>query len=147
MIKVIPAYQTEAGLRFYLVDCGSGLTHLIIFPDRTVMLYDCNLEEGPVQAERGKDAILALFSKVIPYKYTKDGKKGQYIDIFVNSHRDTDHLRGLKYVNEYFPIQTIWDSGQGRRLCLRYIRQFYTKKIAIGLSFRIWKDARLMAAR
>lgn len=112
MIKVIPAYQTEAGLRFYLVDCGSGLTHLIIFPDRTVMLYDCNLEEGPVQAERGKDAILALFSKVIPYKYTKDGKKGQYIDIFVNSHRDTDHLRGLKYVNEYFPIQTIWDSGQ-----------------------------------
>lgn len=31
-------YGTEESLRFFLVDCGSGLTHLIIFPDNTVML-------------------------------------------------------------------------------------------------------------
>lgn len=88
-----------------MVDCGSGLMHLIIFPDNTVMLYDCNL------LEENKDGILRLLHEVIPCKNV-NGKTKQSIDIFVNSHRDTDHLRGLKYINEEFAIKSIWDSGQ-----------------------------------
>ena len=112
MIKLVSQYSANAKLCFYLVDCGSGLTHLIIFPDKTVMLYDCNLVDDKENVRRGKDSILELFSNVIPFKNNLEGIRGQYIDIFVNSHRDTDHLRGLKYINERFPIQKIWDSGQ-----------------------------------
>lgn len=112
MISINSLYITKDNLQFYLVDCGSGLTHLIIFPDKTVMLYDCNLVDGEEHTNGDKDSILKLFSHVIPYKYNSEGRRGQFIDIFVNSHRDTDHLRGLKYVNESFPIQAIWDSGQ-----------------------------------
>ena len=112
MIEPIRFYGNEEGFKFFLVNCGSGLTHLIIFPDNTVMLYDCNLVDDSEKTARGKKEILALFSKVIPYKYDTDFNKVQLIDIFVNSHRDTDHLRGLREVNKSFPIQSIWDSGQ-----------------------------------
>ena len=105
-------YGTEEGLKFFLVDCGSGLTHLIIFPDDTVMLFDCNLVNDEEHSRRGKQSILDLFSKVIPLKNKTGLKQEQCIDIFVNSHRDTDHLKGLKDVNERFPIKSIWDSGQ-----------------------------------
>lgn len=112
MAEPFSFYKTNNGLKFFLVNCGSGLTHLIIFPDKTVMLFDCNLVNDSEKPERGKDKILALFSEVIPYKIDSNHKYVQAIDIFVNSHRDTDHLQGLKDVNEHFPIQSIWDSGQ-----------------------------------
>ena len=112
MKEPISLYEYEDGLRFYLVNCGAGLTHLIIFPDDTVMLYDCNLVDDDDHTERNKEYILDLFSEVLPFKYDDDGVKKQYIDIFVNSHRDTDHLKGLKDVNQKFQIHSIWDSGQ-----------------------------------
>lgn len=99
-------YDCQKSIKFYLVDCGSGLTHLIVFPDGTTMLYDCNLIED------NKNDILNLFEELIPWRENAEGIKEQYIDIFVNSHRDTDHLRGLYYVNSRFPIHSIWDSGQ-----------------------------------
>ena len=111
-IEPISFYNNKEPLLFYLIDCGSGLTHLIIFPDNTVMLFDCNLVEDNFTSS-GMDAgqILDFFKKVIPYKTSNDGNKYQPIDIFVNSHRDTDHLKGLKEINAKFPIQSIWDSG------------------------------------
>lgn len=99
-------YGCEEALRFYLINCGQGLMHLIVFPDDTVMLYDCN-----VSADM-EDNILAELEKYIPVKSDENGDDYQPIEIFVNSHRDTDHLRGLKKVNERFPIGAIWDSGQ-----------------------------------
>lgn len=104
-------YGSAEGIHFYLVDCGCGLTHLIIFPDETVMLFDCNLQENNEKESNSKDEILSLFSKVIPKKMDENGNEFHPIDIFVNSYRDNDHIRGLKFVNEKFPIQTIWDSG------------------------------------
>ena len=76
------------------------------------MLFDCNLVNDEEHSRRGKQSILDLFSKVIPLKNKTGLKQEQCIDIFVNSHRDTDHLKGLKDVNERFPIKSIWDSGQ-----------------------------------
>lgn len=111
MKEPLSFYKTNNGIKFYLIDCGSGLTHLIIFPDATVMLFDCNLVDDEDHPNRNKDYILKLFSEVIPKKVDEEGNKFQHIDIFVNSHRDTDHLKGLKDINEMFSIQSIWDSG------------------------------------
>lgn len=33
------------------------------------------------------------------------------INVFVNSHRDADHMRGIDIVHQYHPIREIWDSG------------------------------------
>ena len=36
---------------------------------------------------------------------------GNPIHIFVNSHRDADHMRGVKRIHARFPIRKVWDSG------------------------------------
>jgi beta-lactamase superfamily II metal-dependent hydrolase len=38
------------------------------------------------------------------------GKRAK-INVFICSHRDSDHMRGVKRVHKKFPIQHIWDSG------------------------------------
>lgn len=97
----------ENNLRFYLIDCGSGLMHLIVFPDETVMLFDCNVTND------NEELILTFLEKHIPEKYDIDSETYEkYIDVFVNSHRDEDHYRGLKKVNSNHKIKNIWDSGQ-----------------------------------
>lgn len=41
MLEPLKWFVDESDFRFYLINCGSGLMHLIIFPDNTVMLFDC----------------------------------------------------------------------------------------------------------
>lgn len=97
----------EESLKFYLIDCGSGLMHLLVFPDDTVMLFDCNV------TNEKEEEIIKFLEKHIPSKLNKDTNEDEkVIDIFVNSHRDIDHLRGLKKINENFKVKSIWDSGQ-----------------------------------
>ena len=105
MKEPLSFYKANDGIKFYLVNCGSGLTHLIVFPDDTVMLFDCNLIDDAEHPNRNKDYILNFFKNVIPKKIDEYGNTFQPIDIFVNSHRDTDHLKGLKDINSVFPIQ------------------------------------------
>lgn len=107
MLEPLKWFVDESDFRFYLIDCGSGLMHLIIFPDNTVMLFDCNV------TNENKDTIISFLDRHIPAKYDEDSKKAEKnIDIFVNSHRDEDHYRGLKKIHEKFKIKSIWDSGQ-----------------------------------
>lgn len=81
--------------------------NLIIFPDNTVMLFDCNITEDK------EEELIKFLDKCIPKRYDSNKKEFvKEIDIFVNSHRDKDHIRGLKKVNEKFKIKSIWDSGQ-----------------------------------
>ena len=97
----------EKDFRFYLIDCGAGLMHLIIFPDNTVMLFDCNVTNDK------EEEIINYLGNVIPFKYDYDiDEERQIIDVFVNSHRDEDHYRGLKKIHKQFEIKSIWDSGQ-----------------------------------
>ena len=79
-------YESTNSLKFYLIDCDSGLMHLIVFPDETVMLFDCNLTED------NKDRIINLLKRIIPQKDDK-----QEIDIFVNSHRDRTKRNKCKF--------------------------------------------------
>ena len=107
MLEPLKWFVDENDFRFYLIDCGSGLMHLIIFPDNTVMLFDCNI------TNENEDEIIRFLDRCIPLKNNEEsGEKEKCIDIFVNSHRDEDHYRGLKKINEKFKIKSIWDSGQ-----------------------------------
>lgn len=94
-------------LFFHLLNVSEGLMILVIFPDETTMLYDCNVRQGD------KDRIIGYLGKHIPYRYdSEEGEESQWIDVFVNSHRDRDHYRGLKEIHAKYKIKSIWDSGQ-----------------------------------
>ncbi len=94
-------------LLIHLLSVGEGLMVLLIFPDKTTMLYDCNI----IQDE--EEWIINYLKACMPFRYRKEEKKEtQWIDIFVNSHRDQDHYRGLREVRAAFEIKSIWDSGE-----------------------------------
>ena len=100
-------YCDENAFRFHVLEVGEGLMILIIFPNNKVMLFDCNVTED------NSERILKYLDENIPYNYDEETKEeAKIIHIFVNSHRDEDHYRGLKKVNESFKIKSIWDSGQ-----------------------------------
>jgi beta-lactamase superfamily II metal-dependent hydrolase len=69
---------------------------LIVFPDNSIYMYDCNLTEENSE-------------KVLSYLHSIIGKHG--IDVFINSHRDADHMRGIADLHAEHPITEIWDSG------------------------------------
>lgn len=94
-------------LLFHLLNVGEGLMALLVFPDKTTMLYDCNIIQDD------KEWIINYLKSFIPLRYNKEEKKDtQWIDVFVNSHRDQDHYRGLREVRAVFDIKSIWDSGE-----------------------------------
>jgi len=105
--KPLSYYCDDSALRFHVLNVGEGLMVLLIFPGKKVMLFDCNVKED------NEEEIIEFLSRSIPFTYDADsGEEKQLVNIFVNSHRDEDHYRGLKKVNEKFPIKSIWDSGQ-----------------------------------
>lgn len=104
------AYYTDdeqENLLFHLIDVGEGLMSLLIFPDETTILFDCNVTEN------NAEEVLKYLEQQIPSRWDEDKEENiQWIDIFINSHRDDDHYRGLSKIQEKFPIKSIWDSGQ-----------------------------------
>jgi beta-lactamase superfamily II metal-dependent hydrolase len=70
---------------------------LIVLPDDSIFMYDCNLTE-----ENSED-VLSYLRKVI-------GDRG--INVFINSHRDADHMRGVTDLHAEHQIEQIWDSGE-----------------------------------
>lgn len=79
------------------IDCGQGNMTLMKLANGKVFLYDCS-----VTGDNEKT--------VLDYVESRIGK-GTKIDVFICSHRDADHMRGVKKVHARFPIQHIWDSG------------------------------------
>lgn len=80
----------------YFADVGQGNMAIIVFPDNFVIVYDCNI------TNRNQQQIFRFLRSFMPKRY---------IDIFVNSHRDADHMRGLRKLHSLYPIGIIWDSG------------------------------------
>ncbi len=81
----------------HFINVGCGNMVLMHLSDGTTMLYDCNLTQ-----ENEGDVLRHLGSVM--------GRKG-HIDIFVCSHRDSDHMRGIKRVHRLYDIRKLWDSG------------------------------------
>ena len=63
----------------------------------TFYLCDCNVTKD------NEEEVLDYVGTVIGY--------GTDISAFICTHRDADHMRGIKRIHQYFPILAIWDSG------------------------------------
>jgi beta-lactamase superfamily II metal-dependent hydrolase len=99
--------NNEPPLKMHVLSVGSGNMILLVLPNQKCILVDCNVTEDQ------KDEILSYLRKAIPKKrYPGDSEEFQWIDIFANSHRNEDHIRGLDVLNAEFPVRNIWDSGQ-----------------------------------
>jgi len=83
--------------KVHFIDVGQGNMTLLQLSNGKIFLYDCN-----VTNENG-DAVLEYLAEEIGWATN--------IDVFVSSHRDADHMRGVKRVHTYFPIQRVWDTG------------------------------------
>lgn len=81
----------------HFINVGQGNMSLIQTTNGFTYVFDCNITND------NEDNVLNYVAKQI----------GWYAEIhaFICSHRDADHIRGLKKLHAYFPIQEIWDSG------------------------------------
>ena len=68
---------------------------VVVFDDGYVIVYDCNITN---------DNVRAVFAFMTSFM------RKNTIDLFVNSHRDADHMRGLRRLHAAYPIGAIWDS-------------------------------------
>lgn len=79
----------------YILNVGQGNMVVIVFPDNYVIVYDCNITTDL------ESDIFHFLANIIPKRS---------IDIFINSHRDSDHMRGIKKLHNVYPIGLILDS-------------------------------------
>jgi beta-lactamase superfamily II metal-dependent hydrolase len=83
-------------INVHFLNVGQGNMIVVIFPDNKILVYDCNITED------NEESIFNYLEEIMP-KYG--------IDVFVNSHREVDHMRQIKKLHEIYPIGTLWDSG------------------------------------
>lgn len=84
-------------MQFHFIDVGCGNMILMKLPNGKIIFYDCNITKD------NQNKVLNYIDRIIGV-YEK-------IDIFINSHRDADHMRGIKLLHTKHPINIIWDSG------------------------------------
>jgi beta-lactamase superfamily II metal-dependent hydrolase len=106
-------------MELHIINVGCGAMLLLRFPTGENFLYDCNVTLD------NSAYVLGYLARSIGYPAT--------INRFVCSHRDADHIRGLKLIHEYFPIQQIADAGVAGTtiLCTEY-REYMTLRREIG---------------
>ncbi len=80
----------------YFVNVGQGNMVVVVFPDNFVVAYDCNITNANARE------VFRFLGNFMPKRA---------IDVFVNSHREADHMRGLRRLHAVYPISVIWDSG------------------------------------
>ena len=81
----------------HFIDVGHGNMVLLEATNGKFYLCDCNVTND------NEDLVLNYLGGVIGW--------GTTISAFICTHRDADHMRGIKKVHEYFPVASIWDSG------------------------------------
>lgn len=99
--------QGPPPLHIHFLDCGQGNMVLVVTPDARVLLCDCRVTDEDAETSLG------YLARYIPWRPDPEdgGKPRQWVDWFISSHRDQDHLHGLQSVNARFPIRGIVDSG------------------------------------
>ncbi len=83
--------------KVHFINVGQGNMTLIQLANGKNLLYDCNVTND------NENDVICYLAKQIGWNAN--------INTFVCSHRDADHMRGVKKVHEYFPIKHIWDTG------------------------------------
>lgn len=81
----------------HFVNVGQGNMVLIKADDGSRFVFDCNI------TQENETRVLAYVEKVFG--------RGGSIKAFICSHRDADHMRGVKKLHARNPIGMIWDAG------------------------------------
>lgn len=80
----------------HILDVGFGNMALVFNPDGSRFVIDCNI------TDENRNDVLAYVNRFFGL--------GVGIDVFINTHRDADHMRGISELNKQHPIKEIWDS-------------------------------------
>ncbi len=83
-------------MEIHVLDVGCGSMALILNPDGTRYVIDCNITED------NKENILAYTQRIFG--------RGNPIDVFINTHRDADHMRGITCLHNQHTIKEIKDT-------------------------------------
>jgi len=83
-------------MEIHILDVGCGNMALIVNPDGSKYVIDCNITTD------NKVAILRYTKKVFG--------AGAKINVFINTHRDSDHMRGIVDLHAQHPIAEIRDT-------------------------------------
>ena len=81
----------------HFIDVGQGNMVLVQCSDGTNFVVDCNITDA------NKDRVLSYVAKQI-------GDNGK-LRAFICTHRDADHIRGVRTLHTRFPIGSVWDSA------------------------------------
>lgn len=81
----------------HFIDVGQGNMVLIQASNGENYLCDCNVTDD------NQHRVLRYMADTIGWHAP--------ISAFICTHRDADHMRGVRKVHERFPIQSIWDTG------------------------------------
>lgn len=81
----------------HFIDVGQGNMVLIEAASGRCFVFDCNITNDNEE-------------RVLDYVADQIGD-GKHLHAFICSHRDADHMRGVKKLHARFPIGKIWDSG------------------------------------
>ncbi len=110
----------------HFINVGQGNMTLLQLDNGKIFLYDCNVTND------NEDMVLGYIAEHIGWLTN--------IDVFICSHRDADHMRGIKKVHEWFPIKHIWDSGViGTTPDSTEYRQYMELRRKIGFTEVKWK--------
>lgn len=112
-------------MKVHFIDVGQGNMVLIQLPNSKNIVCDCNI------TNENEDRV---------WGYLQDHLGGTLltpkpIDIFINTHRDADHMRGIKKLESWFGINEIWDSGvAGTTTYSTEYRQYMELRREIGIT-------------
>ena len=81
----------------HFIDVGQGNMVLIEAASGRSFVFDCNV------TDENEDRVLDYVADEIG--------EGTQLYAFICSHRDADHMRGVKKLHNRFPVREIWDSG------------------------------------
>ena len=81
----------------HFIDVGQGNMVLVECANGTNFVVDCNITDD------NRDRVLNYVADQI-------GENGR-LRAFICTHRDADHIRGVRLLHDSFPIRKIWDSG------------------------------------
>ena len=87
--------------KVHFIDVGAGNMILIQTDNKKNILFDCNVTEENEEY-------------VLDYLQSAVGSEGR-IDLFICSHRDADHIRGIGKIYKQFRIHKVCDSGRATK--------------------------------
>ena len=89
--------EANMATTIHFIDVGQGNMVLVQCADGTNFVVDCNITD-------------ANDCRVLNYIAKQIGL-GTRLRAFICTHRDSDHMTGVRDLHRVFPIQEIWDAG------------------------------------